>query len=112
MSDDRFGIQRTTSAVGEPVSQVDIDDVLNDPRLSPAERQARLSELRQRILDDRHADGNEEYEPLGTRIADALSMLAEGGHDYDGSLRVEGDGAGGRGEFADDDQATGETPRR
>lgn len=102
MSDDRLGAQQSDAARGEPVSQGEIDDVLNDPRLSPAERLARLGDLRQRILDDRHADGDEEYEPLRTRIADALSMLAEGGHDYDGSLRVEGEGAGGRGDPMDD----------
>ncbi|KAB0679873.1 hypothetical protein [Aureimonas leprariae] len=81
---------------------------MNDPRLSPAEQQARLGDLRQRILDSRYADGDEEYEPLGARIADALSMLAEGGHDYDGSLRVEGDGAGGRGDPIDEEPANEE----
>ncbi|WP_152046097.1 hypothetical protein [Aureimonas psammosilenae] len=75
----------------QAVTQQEIDDVLNDASLSPAERENRLTDLRQRILDSEHEQGDEEYAPLQVRIMDALSMLAEGGHDYTGRHHVEGD---------------------
>ncbi|GGE19640.1 hypothetical protein GCM10011390_43600 [Aureimonas endophytica] len=95
MSDapDRDGIdaglvQQKTAAV---VSQEEIDDVLGDASLSDEERALRLTDLRQRILDDDYARGDEEYAPLQVKIMDALSMLAEGGHDYSGTRHVEGE---------------------
>jgi hypothetical protein len=75
----------------EVVSQAEIDAVLDDPTLSDPEREARLAELRQRLLDAEHAVGDDSYEPLQTRIMDALSMVAQGGHDYANPLRVEAD---------------------
>jgi hypothetical protein len=72
------------------VTEAELEGVLWDERLSPREREARLMDLRQRILDDVHADGDDRYAPLRSRIMDALSMLAEGGHDYGGDIRVEG----------------------
>lgn len=68
--------------VDEPVSQAEIDAIIDDPVLSPTEKQARLEELRERILNQEHAAHEEDYLPFEARIMDALSMLAEGGHDY------------------------------
>lgn len=59
-------------------SQAELDAVLDDPTMSREEKLARLEELRETVV---HRD-DEEYAPLSTRIMDALSMLAQGGHDY------------------------------
>lgn len=85
----RAAVQR--QAAEEVVTQGEIDDVLGDPSLSLGEREARLADLRQRLLDAEHEHGDEEYAPLQARIMDALSMLAEGGHDYDGPRQMEGE---------------------
>lgn len=70
-------------APGEGVSGVglsheEIDAILDDPTTSPEEKMARMEELRERVV---HRD-DEAYAPLSTRIMDALSMLAQGGHAY------------------------------
>ncbi len=107
MSGEKSGAP-TTSGVGEPsvdpvewveptgrssgaVTQEEIDSILNDPLLAPTEREARLRDLRQRVLDADSDSGEESYAPLQVRIMDALAMVAEGGHDYDNHLRVEGE---------------------
>lgn len=59
-------------------SHADIDAILDDPTMSREEKQARIEELRERAI---HRD-DEEYAPFATRIMDALSMLAQGGHHY------------------------------
>lgn len=60
------------------LSDGDIDAVLDDPTMSPEEKMARLEELRERVT---HRD-DEAYAPLSARLADAFSMLAQGGHSY------------------------------
>jgi hypothetical protein len=62
----------------ELLSHAEIDAVLDDPTMSADEKAARLEELRERVI---HRE-DEEYAPFTTRIMDALSMLAQGGHDY------------------------------
>ena len=63
---------------GAGLSHAEIDAVLDDPTMTREEKLARLEELREQVV---HRD-DEEYAPFATRIMDALSMLAQGGHDY------------------------------
>ena len=61
--------------------QAAIDDVMADPTMSDQEKTLRLETLRQEFIVPEHI----EHDPYGTfesRIADALAMLAEGGHLY------------------------------
>lgn len=89
MGEDPFDTERSdqplSSAAGTlPGDQIailsdgDIDAVLDDPTMSPGEKMARLEELRERVT---HRD-DEAYAPLSARLADAFSMLAQGGHSY------------------------------
>jgi hypothetical protein len=63
---------------GRDLSHEEIDAILDDPTTSQEEKMARMEELRERVV---HRD-DEAYAPLSTRIMDALSMLAQGGHAY------------------------------
>jgi len=72
-SADEVSAERT-----EGVSHSDIDAVLDDPTMSAEEKMSRLEELRERVT---HRD-DEAYAPLSSRLADAFSMLAQGGHHY------------------------------
>jgi len=89
MGEDQFDTERSdralagtadASSVDQTVilSDGDIDAVLDDPTMSPEEKMARLEELRERVT---HRD-DEAYAPLSARLADAFSMLAQGGHSY------------------------------
>lgn len=89
MGEDQFDIEKSdrnlagttdASAANQTsiLSDGDIDAVLDDPTMSPEEKMARLEELRERVT---HRD-DEAYAPLSARLADAFSMLAQGGHSY------------------------------
>ncbi|KQT82471.1 hypothetical protein [Aurantimonas sp. Leaf443] len=64
-----------------PISQAEVDDILNDPSLTVEERQAALQELADQVgLRDMADDGD--FNPLELQLNEALNMLAAGGHVY------------------------------
>lgn len=67
-------------------------EILADPTLPDRDKRQALQEA----LDDLQRERGEEpaaaYEPLERRFFDALSLLAEGGHDYDEAPAPSGDG--------------------
>ncbi|WP_157944566.1 hypothetical protein [Mangrovicella endophytica] len=68
------------------LSEAAIDAILNDPDMPFEQRQAQLQELGRRLAEQQHLERGSEYEPLGTKLQDALAMLAEGGHLYGADL--------------------------
>ncbi|MCB8838108.1 hypothetical protein [Aurantimonas sp. VKM B-3413] len=68
--------------ISQPVTQAEVDDILNDPDLLMEERQARLQELADRVGYRENVDRGEEFDPLEMQISEALNMLAQGGHTY------------------------------
>jgi len=75
--------------ISQPVSQAEIDDILNSPDMPIEERQARLEDLAQRIGTRENIDLGNEFHPLEQQINEALNMIAEGGHTY-GTLQSTG----------------------
>ncbi len=73
--DDRPGIS-------QPVTQDDIDDILNNPAMTLEEKQAHLAALAGEIDTRSDIDRGSEFEPLEMQIRDAIAMLADGGHAY------------------------------
>lgn len=85
------GVVPVDSAVGEdgdapgisqPVTQAEIDDLIGDTTMPIEERRARLEDYAARIGARGEIDRGGEFGPLQTQIAEALSLLAEGGHAY------------------------------
>lgn len=73
--DDRPGI-------AQPITQDEIDDILNNPAMTIEEKQARLAALAGQIDTRSEIDRGSEFEPLEMQIRDAITMLADGGHTY------------------------------
>jgi hypothetical protein len=67
---------------GEPVTEAEIEDILNSPDMLVEEKQARLEELARRAGYRGDHDGADEVDPLGLQISEALNLLADGGHNY------------------------------
>ncbi|MEX6506266.1 hypothetical protein [Jiella sp. M17.18] len=68
--------------ISQPVTQAEIDDILNDPDMLIEERQARLQELADRVGMRENIDRGDEFDPLMMQISEALNMVAAGGHTY------------------------------
>lgn len=73
--DDRPGI-------AQPVTQDEIDDILNNPAMTLEEKQHRLAALAGQMDDRADIDRGSEFEPIAMQIRDAMDMLADGGHAY------------------------------
>jgi len=68
--------------IAQPVTQDEIDDILNNPAMTIEEKQARLASLAGQFDDRSDIDRGSEFEPLEMQVRDAIAMLAEGGHAY------------------------------
>lgn len=80
--DEQVGGDDDQPGIAQPVTQTEIDDLLNNPEIPIEERRARLQDLAERLGDRDNIDRGDEFAPLEVQIADALAMLAEGGHTY------------------------------
>ena len=68
--------------ISQPVTQAEIDDILNSPDMLVEEKQARLEELARQVGYRETIDQGDEFAPLGLQISEALNLLAQGGHNY------------------------------
>ncbi|UIJ72914.1 hypothetical protein [Aurantimonas sp. HBX-1] len=68
--------------ISQPVTQAEIDDILNSPDMLVEEKQARLEELARQVGYRETIDQGDEFDPLGLQISEALNLLAQGGHNY------------------------------
>lgn len=68
--------------ISQPITQAEIEDILNNPEMLVEEKQARLEELSQRVGYRETIDAGDEFNPLGMQISEALNLLADGGHNY------------------------------
>lgn len=58
-------------------------EILDDPTLPDRDKRQALQEALDELQRERGDEPAAAYEPLERRFFDALSLLAEGGHDYD-----------------------------
>ncbi|MBB4002465.1 hypothetical protein [Aurantimonas endophytica] len=70
------------SGVSQPVTEAEIEDIINSPDMLIEEKQARLEELSRRVGYREPVDEGEDFNPLGLQISEALNLLADGGHTY------------------------------
>jgi hypothetical protein len=70
------------SDVSQPVTEAEIEDILNSPDMLIEEKQARMEELSRRVGYREPVDEGEDFNPLGLQISEALNLLADGGHTY------------------------------
>ena len=68
--------------IAQPVSQAEIDDLLNDATMPIEERRARLEAIAAQLGERGAIDRGGDFEPMQGQLDEALSMLAEGGHTY------------------------------
>lgn len=68
--------------ISQPITQAEIEDILNSPDMLVEEKQARLEALSRRVGYRDNIDQGEEFDPLGQQISEALNLLADGGHTY------------------------------
>ncbi|MDY8110377.1 hypothetical protein U0C82_14640 [Fulvimarina sp. 2208YS6-2-32] len=80
--DQAIGGDADTQGIAQPVTQAEIDDVLNNPTLPIEERQKRLEEIRARIGSRENADRGDDMSAIEMQISEALGLLAGGGHTY------------------------------
>lgn len=80
--DDEVGTDGDQPGISQPVTQDELDDILNDPNLPLEERRAMLEAIASRIEAREAGDRGDEFAPLRQQIGSALTMLAEGGHIY------------------------------
>ena len=66
----------------QPVTQAEIDDIVNDVHMPIEERVERLKDLTGRLEERGNIDDGVEFDPLSGQLSEALNMLAEGGHVY------------------------------
>ncbi|MBB3950454.1 hypothetical protein [Aureimonas jatrophae] len=80
--DSEVGDDDDPPGIAQPLTQAEIDDVLNDPAMTIEEKQATLQRYADQIGTRDDIDRGGDFHPLETQIAEALAMLAEGGHAY------------------------------
>lgn len=68
-------------------------DILADPTLPDRDKRQALQEALDDLQRERGDQPAAAYEPLERRFFDALSLLAEGGHDYDEASTSSGIGS-------------------
>ena len=66
--------------ISQPITQAEIEDILNSPDMLVEEKQARLHELSRRVGYRDDINQGEAFDPLGQQISEALNLLADGGH--------------------------------
>lgn len=81
-ADSDVGGDADQPGISQPITQAEIEDILNSPDMLIEEKQARLEELSQRVGYRETIDQGGDFDPLGQQISEALNMLAEGGHTY------------------------------
>jgi len=68
--------------IAQPITQAEIDDLLNDPALTIEEKQATLQRYADQVGARDEIDRGGDMSPLEAQIGEALSLLAGGGHAY------------------------------
>ena len=68
--------------IGKPISQAEIDDLVNDTQMPIEERTERLQSLARQLGVPETVDSGGEFDPLSAQVSEALSFLAQGGHVY------------------------------
>ena len=63
-----------------PVTQAEIDDIVNDIHMPIEERVVRLKALTDRLGTPPDSGQDAESDPLLAQLSEAMNMLAEGGH--------------------------------
>lgn len=81
-ADTEVGGDADQPGISQPVTQAEIDDILNSPDMLVEEKQARLEEIAQQVGYRETIDQGDEFHPLGLQISEALNLLAQGGHNY------------------------------
>ena len=72
---------QATEVPSEAQFQAAIADIVADQSMSPDEKKLRLETLRQEFIAPEHVE-HDPYKTLEAQVADAITMLAEGGHLY------------------------------
>ena len=80
--DQAVGGDADSPGIAQPVTQDEIDDILNDQTMPIEERQMRLEDIRNRLGVRESADRGSDMSALEYQIDEALSLLADGGHVY------------------------------
>ncbi|WP_244493664.1 hypothetical protein [Aureimonas sp. AU4] len=81
-TDSEVGDDDDPPGIAQPVTQAEIDDILNDPAMTIEEKQATLQRYADQIGARDDIDRGGDFHPLEMQIAEAIAMLAEGGHAY------------------------------
>ena len=68
--------------IAQPISQDEVEDVLNDSQMPIEERVESLEAMARRLGTRDNLDRGDEFEPLREQINEALNLLATGGHTY------------------------------
>lgn len=80
--DSSVGDDGDPPGIAQPITQAEIDDVLNDPAMTIEEKQAMLQRYADRLGARDDIDRGGDFHPLEAQVSEALAMLAEGGHAY------------------------------
>lgn len=80
--DQAVGGDGDNPGITQPVTQDEIDDILNNQTMPIEEREKRLQELRARIGVRENADRGDEMSAIEMQLSEALALLADGGHTY------------------------------
>lgn len=80
--DTAVGDDGDTPGLSQPITQAEIDDLVNDTTMPLEERQERLQAYAAALDEREQIDRGGEFDPLSTQIAEALAMLGQGGHTY------------------------------
>lgn len=81
-SDTNMTSDADQTGIGRPVTQADIDDIVNDVHMPIEERMERLQALTAQLGARDEIDSGAEFDPLSAQLSEALNMLAQGGHEY------------------------------
>ncbi|MER0237904.1 hypothetical protein [Fulvimarina sp. MAC8] len=92
--DQAVGGDADNPGITQPVTQDEIDDILNNQTMPIEERQMRLEELRSRIGTRENADRGDDMSAIEMQLSEALGLLADGGHTYSTAEGVGMDPAG------------------
>lgn len=87
--EEEIGDDDNQPGISQPVTQAEVEDILNSPGMTIEERQERLEELARQVGTRDVIDQGGEFDPLQQQISEALNMLAQGGHTY-GTLEAAG----------------------
>ncbi|RFC66280.1 hypothetical protein DYI37_02180 [Fulvimarina endophytica] len=80
--DQAIGGDADSPGIAQPVTQAEIDDLLNNSTLPIEERIRRLEEIRARIGARETIDRGDDTSMVESQINEALGLLADGGHTY------------------------------